>query len=194
SDKTSNSYEVGIGPAFIALEGKRTNHYNGRSCTRGDRWFIKIFPVSILREWFPKRFARKCFRGQPEESEMATLPQPSLLSGKLLQTTKSPLVKLAASLLRQKQSSQTNLPRYQRKLVKKDLETLSSATVKCVTKVEPFAKVAERFARQQETRFSVRFPQAFITSLFQAFQKVFKSPHLADKIEPPSPLRSRTPT
>ncbi|GBL99710.1 hypothetical protein AVEN_249749-1 [Araneus ventricosus] len=61
-----------------------------------------------------------------------------------------------------------------------------------MTRVEPFGKVAERFASQQETRFSVRFlvrfPQAFIKSLFQAFQKVVKSPPSADKIEPPFPL------
>ncbi|GBN90700.1 hypothetical protein AVEN_204502-1 [Araneus ventricosus] len=64
-----------------------------------------------------------------------------------------------------------------------------------MTRVEPFGKVAERFASQQERRFSVRFlvrfPQAFITSLFQAFQKAVKSPPSADKIDPPSPLRSR---
>ncbi|GBN43394.1 hypothetical protein AVEN_42388-1 [Araneus ventricosus] len=45
-----------------------------------------------------------------------------------------------------------------------------------MTRVEPFGKVAERFASQQETRssvrFLVRFPQAFITSLFQAFQNL----------------------
>ncbi|GBN16799.1 hypothetical protein AVEN_218462-1 [Araneus ventricosus] len=35
----------------------------------------------ILPEWFPKRFARKCFRRQPMESEMATFPHTSLLSG-----------------------------------------------------------------------------------------------------------------
>ncbi|GBL82821.1 hypothetical protein AVEN_106348-1 [Araneus ventricosus] len=63
-----------------------------------------------------------------------------------------------------------------------------------MTRVEPFGKVAERFASQQETRFSVRFPEAFITSLFQAFNKVVKSPPSADKIEPPFPLPSRTPT
>ncbi|GBO06829.1 hypothetical protein AVEN_38852-1 [Araneus ventricosus] len=58
-----------------------------------------------------------------------------------------------------------------------------------MTRVEPFGKVAERFASQQETRFS----QSFITSLFQAIRKV-KSPSSAEKIEPPSPFRSRTPT
>ncbi|GBM17374.1 hypothetical protein AVEN_13250-1 [Araneus ventricosus] len=79
-----------------------------------------------------------------------------------------------------------------------------------MTRVEPFGKIAEKFASQQETRFSVRFPQAFITSLFQAFQKVVKSPPSADKIkplplsealllqkgQPPflTPLQSRTPT
>ncbi|GBN16189.1 hypothetical protein AVEN_111675-1 [Araneus ventricosus] len=82
-----------------------------------------------------------------------------------------------------------------------------------MARVEPFGKVAERFASQQETRFSVRFlvrfPQAFITSLFQAFlkfvssfpqacfvafQKVVKSPPSAGKIGPHSPLRSRIPT
>ncbi|GBM45164.1 hypothetical protein AVEN_241444-1 [Araneus ventricosus] len=57
-----------------------------------------------------------------------------------------------------------------------------------MTRVGPFSKVAERFASQQEARFSVRFPQAFITSLFQAFQKVFKSPTSANKIEPSLPL------
>ncbi|GBO40145.1 hypothetical protein AVEN_216345-1 [Araneus ventricosus] len=45
------------------------------------RYFIKSFPMYTLRQWIPKRFARKCFRGQPMESEMATFPQPSLLSG-----------------------------------------------------------------------------------------------------------------
>ncbi|GBN04820.1 hypothetical protein AVEN_14041-1 [Araneus ventricosus] len=35
-----------------------------------------------------------------------------------------------------------------------------------MTRVEPFGKVVKRFASQQETRFSVRFLQAFITSLF----------------------------
>ncbi|GBN41716.1 hypothetical protein AVEN_103546-1 [Araneus ventricosus] len=64
-----------------------------------------------------------------------------------------------------------------------------------MTRVEPFGKIAERFASQQETRFSarflVRFPQAFITSLLQAIQKVVKSPPSADKIEPTSLLRSR---
>ncbi|GBN64021.1 hypothetical protein AVEN_136677-1 [Araneus ventricosus] len=66
-------------------------------------------------------------------------------------------------------------------------------------RVEPFDKVAERFASQQETRFSVRFlvrfaPQAIITSLFQAFQKVVKSPPSAGKIEPLLPPPKRTPT
>ncbi|GBN18424.1 hypothetical protein AVEN_151811-1 [Araneus ventricosus] len=56
-----------------------------------------------------------------------------------------------------------------------------------MTIVEPFGKVAERFAIEQETTFSVSFLQAFITSLFQAFQKVVKSPPSADKIEPPFP-------
>ncbi|GBL97648.1 hypothetical protein AVEN_49150-1 [Araneus ventricosus] len=61
-----------------------------------------------------------------------------------------------------------------------------------MTRVEPFGKVAERFASQQGTRFSVRFPQAFITSLFQAFQKGVKSPPSADKIEPfPKPYSYR---
>ncbi|GBM46939.1 hypothetical protein AVEN_241168-1 [Araneus ventricosus] len=74
-----------------------------------------------------------------------------------------------------------------------------------MTRVEPFGKVAERFAIQQEksfcVRFLVRFPQAFITSLFRAFlklvppfQKVVKSPPSAEKIEPPSYLLSRIPT
>ncbi|GBO06943.1 hypothetical protein AVEN_148104-1 [Araneus ventricosus] len=62
----------------MEFEGKRTNHYTGRGFTAWDRWFIKSFPTSILREWF----ARKRFRGQPMESEMASFPQPSLLSGK----------------------------------------------------------------------------------------------------------------
>ncbi|GBL80232.1 hypothetical protein AVEN_29202-1 [Araneus ventricosus] len=60
-----------------------------------------------------------------------------------------------------------------------------------MTRVEPFGKVAESFAGQQEARFSVRFlvrfPQAFITGLFQAFQKVIKSPPSADKLELPCP-------
>ncbi|GBN54228.1 hypothetical protein AVEN_2717-1, partial [Araneus ventricosus] len=80
-DKISNSSEPGIGPAFIVLEGKRNNHYTGRGYPQWDRWFIKSFPTSILREWFPKRFARKYFRGQPMESDMATFPQPPLLPG-----------------------------------------------------------------------------------------------------------------
>ncbi|GBN75868.1 hypothetical protein AVEN_155144-1 [Araneus ventricosus] len=82
-----------------------------------------------------------------------------------------------------------------------------------MTRVETFGKVEERFASQQETRFSVlflvRFPQAFITSLFQAFQRLVKSSPTAGKIEPPSeavllqrgptlllspPLQSRAPT
>ncbi|GBM35411.1 hypothetical protein AVEN_181510-1 [Araneus ventricosus] len=63
-----------------------------------------------------------------------------------------------------------------------------------MTRVEAFSKVAERFASQQETRFLVRFPQDFNTSLFQAFQKVVKSPPSVGKIELPSSLRSRTPT
>ncbi|GBO41371.1 hypothetical protein AVEN_173464-1 [Araneus ventricosus] len=58
-----------------------------------------------------------------------------------------------------------------------------------MTRVEPFDKGAERFTSQQKRRFSlrflVRFPPAFTTSLFQAFQKVVKSPPSADKIEPP---------
>ncbi|GBN51766.1 hypothetical protein AVEN_52943-1 [Araneus ventricosus] len=67
-----------------------------------------------------------------------------------------------------------------------------------MTRVEPFGKVEERFASQKETtfsvRFTVRFAQAFITSLFQAFQKVVQSPPSEDKTEPPCRLRSRTPT
>ncbi|GBM93450.1 hypothetical protein AVEN_207856-1 [Araneus ventricosus] len=70
-----------------------------------------------------------------------------------------------------------------------------------MTRVEPFGKVGERFPSQQErfsVRFLVRFPQAFITSLFPAFQKVVKSPPSADKIEPLSPseavLLQRGPT
>ncbi|GBM65127.1 hypothetical protein AVEN_55171-1 [Araneus ventricosus] len=78
-----------------------------------------------------------------------------------------------------------------------------------MTRVEPFGKVAERFASQQETRFSVRFPQAFITNLFQAFlklisgfpqtcfmpfQRLLRAPPPADKIERPSLLRSHTPS
>ncbi|GBO08831.1 hypothetical protein AVEN_76283-1 [Araneus ventricosus] len=74
-----------------------------------------------------------------------------------------------------------------------------------MTWFEPFGKLAERFASQQETRFSVRFlvrfPQAFIASLFQAFlklvsgfpkacfmpfQKIVKSSPSAEKIELPS--------
>ncbi|GBL97649.1 hypothetical protein AVEN_49151-1 [Araneus ventricosus] len=60
-----------------------------------------------------------------------------------------------------------------------------------MTRVGPFGKVAERFASQQETSFSVtflvRFPQAFITTLFQAFQKIVKTLPLADKIKPIHP-------
>ncbi|GBM87942.1 hypothetical protein AVEN_81784-1 [Araneus ventricosus] len=56
-----------------------------------------------------------------------------------------------------------------------------------MTSVEPFGNVAQKFAGQQETRFFVRLlvrsPQAFIASLFQAFQKDVKSPPSADKIE-----------
>ncbi|GBM34319.1 hypothetical protein AVEN_271859-1 [Araneus ventricosus] len=86
-----------------------------------------------------------------------------------------------------------------------------------MTRVEPFGKVAERFASQQETRFServlVRFPQAFITSLFQAFLKlvlcIFKrslrallrrknrNPFLPPKpysYREETPFQSRTPT
>ncbi|GBM39739.1 hypothetical protein AVEN_68586-1 [Araneus ventricosus] len=53
---------------------------------------------------------------------------------------------------------------------------------------------------KQETIFSVRlivrFPQTFITSLFQAFKRVAKSPPSADKIEPLSEavLLQRVPT
>ncbi|GBN24707.1 hypothetical protein AVEN_248705-1 [Araneus ventricosus] len=78
--KTSSSFQPEIKPVFRELEGKHTNHYTGRGYTRWDRRFIKSFPTSILREWFLKRFERKCFREQPMESEMATFPQPSLLS------------------------------------------------------------------------------------------------------------------
>ncbi|GBM79389.1 hypothetical protein AVEN_189117-1, partial [Araneus ventricosus] len=70
--RTSNPSGLGIEPAFIELEGSLYNHYTGRGYTRWDRWFIKIFPKSILPEWFPKRFARKYFRGQLMESIMAT--------------------------------------------------------------------------------------------------------------------------
>ncbi|GBO27008.1 hypothetical protein AVEN_163940-1 [Araneus ventricosus] len=87
------------------------------------------------------------------------------------------------------------------------------ATKVSMTKVEPFGKVAESFASQQETKFSVRclvrFPKLLLqacvrpsSSLFQTFRKVVKSPPSADKIEPPSdpysyrgvqtPLQSRT--
>ncbi|GBM75439.1 hypothetical protein AVEN_157546-1 [Araneus ventricosus] len=82
-DNTSHSFKPGIEPAFIELERKSTNHYTGRGYTRWDRWFIKSVLTS-LREWFPKRSLRKCFRGQPMESEMAILPQPPLLSGTCL--------------------------------------------------------------------------------------------------------------
>ncbi|GBN93668.1 hypothetical protein AVEN_63281-1 [Araneus ventricosus] len=61
--KISNDSEMGIEPAFIEVEGKRNNHYTGRGYIRWDKWFIKSFPTSILREWFPKRFARKWVRG-----------------------------------------------------------------------------------------------------------------------------------
>ncbi|GBM77014.1 hypothetical protein AVEN_15486-1 [Araneus ventricosus] len=77
----SNSSEPGIELAFLELEAKRNSHYTVRGYTRWDRWFIKSLSTSILLEWFPKRFARKCFRGQPMESEMATFQQTSLLSG-----------------------------------------------------------------------------------------------------------------
>ncbi|GBM74654.1 hypothetical protein AVEN_220813-1, partial [Araneus ventricosus] len=79
-DKTTNSSEPGIEPALLELKGKRHNHHIGCGYRRWNRWFIKSSPTSILQEWFPKRFVRKCFRGQPMESEMATFPQPSLLS------------------------------------------------------------------------------------------------------------------
>ncbi|GBL73039.1 hypothetical protein AVEN_136698-1, partial [Araneus ventricosus] len=69
-DKVSHSSKPRIDPAFIELGGKR--HYTGRGYTRWDKWFIKSFTEPTLREWFPKRFRRKCFRGQPMESEMAT--------------------------------------------------------------------------------------------------------------------------
>ncbi|GBN77772.1 hypothetical protein AVEN_245163-1 [Araneus ventricosus] len=49
--------------ACLELLGERDNHYTGRGYTRLDRWFIKSLSKSILQEWFPKRFARKCFRG-----------------------------------------------------------------------------------------------------------------------------------
>ncbi|GBO22513.1 hypothetical protein AVEN_29474-1 [Araneus ventricosus] len=62
-----------------------------------------------------------------------------------------------------------------------------------MTRVEPFGKVAETFASQRETWFSVRFRQAFITSLFQAFQKAVKSLPAVNEIGSPSPLQSRTP-
>ncbi|GBM74843.1 hypothetical protein AVEN_81709-1 [Araneus ventricosus] len=62
-----------------------------------------------------------------------------------------------------------------------------------MTRVEPFGKVRETFASQRETWFSVRFRQAFITSLFQAFQKAVKSPPAVNEIRSPSPLQSRTP-
>ncbi|GBN02150.1 Uncharacterized protein K02A2.6 [Araneus ventricosus] len=89
-DKTANSSKPGLEPAFLELKGKHTNQYAGRGYTRWAKWFIRSFPTSILGEWFPIRFARKCFRGQPMESEMATFPQPSLLSG----TTLRPLYDL----------------------------------------------------------------------------------------------------
>ncbi|GBM51545.1 hypothetical protein AVEN_130219-1 [Araneus ventricosus] len=69
-----------------------------------------------------------------------------------------------------------------------------------MTRVEPFGKLAERFSSQQETRFPARFlirlPQAFITSLFQAFHKVVKIHPSEDKMEPPSEaaLLQRGPT
>ncbi|GBN37950.1 hypothetical protein AVEN_166169-1 [Araneus ventricosus] len=67
-----------------------------------------------------------------------------------------------------------------------------------MTRVQPFDKVEERFASQQGTRFSVRvlvrFPQAFITSLFHAFSEGCKEPTFGGKIEPSSPLRSRIAT
>ncbi|GBN90618.1 hypothetical protein AVEN_109470-1 [Araneus ventricosus] len=94
-------------------------------------------------------------------------------------------------------------PQIAKKACLKGLETLSSARVKgcdkvSMSRVEPFGKVAERFASQQGTRFSVRslvrFPQAFITRLFQTFQKVI--PPSVDKIEPLSEvvLLQRDPT
>ncbi|GBM77981.1 hypothetical protein AVEN_105446-1 [Araneus ventricosus] len=70
--QTSNPSEPGIEPVFLELEGKRNNQYNGRGCIRWDRRFMKSLSTSILREWFPKRFAWKYFRGQPMKSEMAT--------------------------------------------------------------------------------------------------------------------------
>ncbi|GBM08172.1 hypothetical protein AVEN_84841-1 [Araneus ventricosus] len=79
-DKTLNSFEPGIEPAFIELEGMRNNHCTGQRYTQWDRWFIKCFPTSILREWFPKLFERKYFCGQPMEGEMATFQQSFLLS------------------------------------------------------------------------------------------------------------------
>ncbi|GBM64772.1 hypothetical protein AVEN_92094-1 [Araneus ventricosus] len=76
----------------------------------------------------------------------------------------------------------------------KDFENLVVTKVS-MTRVGPFGKVAERFDSQQETRFSVRFPQAFITGFPQAcfmpFQKVVKSPPSAEKIGSPSTLRNR---
>ncbi|GBO03955.1 hypothetical protein AVEN_250176-1 [Araneus ventricosus] len=60
-------------------------------------------------------------------------------------------------------------------------------------RVEPFGRVAERFASQQETRFpvrfSVRFPPSFYYKLvsgfpqacFMPFQKVVKNPPSAKK-------------
>ncbi|GBL93050.1 hypothetical protein AVEN_54675-1 [Araneus ventricosus] len=61
--QTSNSSEPGIEPEFLELEGKRNTRYTGLSYTRWDRWFMKILSTSILREWLPKRFERKCFHG-----------------------------------------------------------------------------------------------------------------------------------
>ncbi|GBN26561.1 hypothetical protein AVEN_210126-1 [Araneus ventricosus] len=63
--RTSTNFKFlrAIEPAFIELEGKRNNHYTGRGYTRWDRWFMKSLSTSILRDWFPKRFARKCFSG-----------------------------------------------------------------------------------------------------------------------------------
>ncbi|GBO40464.1 hypothetical protein AVEN_203603-1, partial [Araneus ventricosus] len=49
-DKTPNSSEPGIEPVSIQLEHKHTNPYTGRDNARWDRWFIKSFPTSILRE------------------------------------------------------------------------------------------------------------------------------------------------
>ncbi|GBM11197.1 hypothetical protein AVEN_78137-1 [Araneus ventricosus] len=43
----------------------------------------KKLSYAILREWCSKRFARKCFRGQPMENEMTTFPKPSFLSGNI---------------------------------------------------------------------------------------------------------------